>query len=62
MTPRWPPGPVRRQDVEATNDDEETETRARRFSQSCLKLEAIRTCDGSLLGFFGHESCFTHPV
>lgn len=63
------------QDVKVTNDDEEKgnwsdddeahKGNGVQFSNvcaSCLKLEVIRIYGRPLLGFFGHESCLTHPV
>lgn len=64
------------QDVKVTNDDEEKENwsdddeahkgdEVQSYIYVCvsrLRLEVIRICGGPLLGFFGHESCLTHPV
>ena len=51
------------QDVKVTNDDdEEEESWSDDDEAQSPRLEAIRICGGPLLGFFGHESYFTHPV
>lgn len=65
------------QDVKVTNDDEEKENWSDHDDTykhnkvqpyilyvcvTCLKLEVIKICGEPLLGFFEHESCFTHPV
>lgn len=64
------------QDVKVTDDEEREnwsdDDRAHEHNKvqpvplyvcvSHLRLEVIRNCGGPLLGFFGHESCFTHPV
>lgn len=58
------------------DDDEERENRSdydeahegnedRSYVCACVslpRLEVIRICGGPLLGFFGHESCITHPA
>lgn len=61
MTCDGHPGPVRIQDVKVTNDDDEEEENWSDDDEA-QRLEVIRICGGPLLGFFGHESYFTHPV